>query len=172
MKLNRGNYTAIFFIAELFTDILWWGSIQLQISNKNSDLMQRFLNTFFFFSWYFVVRSNMILSFITRLIWPEKGNNRTWIAFSINIEQELLNISFFYISIYDYRIYWKSVKHFICFLFCPFFKLLNAKQCESYMNNINRLKALGCVLNNSSYKQLYRNSIGPAYNIQYQSDPI
>lgn len=47
----------------------------------------------------------MILSFITLLIWPEKGNNRTWIAFSINIEQELLNISFFYIfNLSIYRI--------------------------------------------------------------------
>lgn len=36
----------------------------------------------------------MISSFIARFIWPEKGNNRTWIAFSIDIEQELLYISF------------------------------------------------------------------------------
>lgn len=47
----------------------------------------------------------MIVSFITRFIWPENGNNRTWIAFSINVEQELLNISFFYIfNLSIYRI--------------------------------------------------------------------
>lgn len=47
----------------------------------------------------------MVVSFITRFIWPENGNNRTWIAFSINIEQELLNISFFYIfNLSIYRI--------------------------------------------------------------------
>lgn len=123
MKLNRGNYTTIFYSSTIYRYIMVRLNstanfqIKIQISCKDFKI-------YFFFSWYFVVRSNMILSFITRFVWPEKGNNRTWIAFSINIEQELLNISFFYIfnlSIYDYRIYWKSVKHFIFFLFCPFF---------------------------------------------------
>lgn len=80
----------------------------------------------------------MILSFITRFIWPKKGNNRTWIAFSIDIEQELLNISFFYISnlsIYDYRIYWKSVKHFV-FFSVRFFNFLM----------LNNVKAIGILL--------------------------
>lgn len=117
-------FIQLFVIAQLFIDILWWGSIKLQILKLKFRFNAKISN-FFFFSWYFVVRINIILSFIARFIWPEKGNNRAWIAFSIklNIEQESLKISFSIFSIYQFTItefIEKSVAHFICFLFCPF----------------------------------------------------